>query len=279
MEEIRYDNAEGTFTVSHRKAPRHHMPVRHFHGTYEIFYLMSGRRRFFIQDRTIVIGEGDIVVIAPNVVHRTTDTDMPEHERLVVNLRGEDMIAVNGACAGMLNALSGREYAVVAGASSSDRQEVDVLARRIVREVQGREPGFEIYAQTLAMQLLVTCFRLAGQWNEARVDDPSPMHARISEVVRHINEHYAEPLSLRLLSERFFVSPYYLSRSFKEATGFTFVEYMNSVRVKEAKKLLEQTALKVNQIARKAGFSSVAHFGRVFKLVTGRAPMYYRKGR
>ncbi|SFA92542.1 AraC-like ligand binding domain-containing protein [Cohnella sp. OV330] len=279
MEEIRYDNEDGTFTVSHRKAPRHHMPVRHFHGTYEIFYLMSGRRRFFIQDRTIVIGEGDIVVIAPNVVHRTTDTDMPEHERLVVNLRGEDMLAVNGACAGMLNALSGREYAVVTAGSPSDRRDVDALARRIVREVQGREPGFEVYAQTLAIQLLVTCFRLAGTGDEARGEDLSPMHARVSEVVRYINEHYAEPLSLRLLSERFFVSPYYLSRSFKEATGFSFVEYVNSVRVKEAKKLLEQTALQVNQIARKAGFRSVAHFGRVFKEVTGHAPMYYRKGR
>lgn len=255
------------------------MPVRHFHGTYEIFYLMSGRRRFFIQDRTIVIGEGDIVVIAPNVVHRTTDTDRPEHERIVVNLRGEDMLAVNGASADMLDALSVREFVVISVGASAERHDLDALARRIVREVRDRGPGFELYAQTLAMQLLVNCFRLAGPADEPLRDDPSPMHARMSEIVKFINGHYAEPLSLRMLSERFFVSPYYLSRSFKEVTGFAFVEYVNSVRVKEAKKLLEQSTLPVNQIARKAGFRSVTHFGRVFKLVTGRPPMYYRKGR
>lgn len=70
-----------------------------------------------------------------------------------------------------------------------------------------------------------------------------------------------------------------MSRFCKVATGFTFVEYVNSVRIKEAKHLLEQTTLKVNLIARKVGFGSVTHFGRVFKAVTGHAPLYYRKGK
>ncbi|MNJ41043.1 Bifunctional transcriptional activator/DNA repair enzyme AdaA [compost metagenome] len=80
-----------------------------------------------------------------------------------------------------------------------------------------------------------------------------------------------------MLAEKFYVSPYYLSRFFKEATGFTFVEYVNSVRINEATKLLERSSLKVNLIAKKVGFGSVTHFGRVFKSVTGHAPLYYRK--
>jgi YesN/AraC family two-component response regulator len=75
------------------------------------------------------------------------------------------------------------------------------------------------------------------------------------------------------------VSPYYLSRFFKEATGFTFVEYLNSVRIKEAKRLLERSSMKVKLISRKVGFGSVTHFGRVFKLVTGHTPLYYRKAK
>jgi YesN/AraC family two-component response regulator len=84
-------------------------------------------------------------------------------------------------------------------------------------------------------------------------------------------------LSLQSLAEKFYVSPYYLSRFFKEVTGFTFVEYLNNVRVKEAKKLLESSSMKVNLIFKKVGFGSVTHFGRVFKSVTGYAPLHYRK--
>jgi YesN/AraC family two-component response regulator len=86
-----------------------------------------------------------------------------------------------------------------------------------------------------------------------------------------------QELSLYLLAEKFYVSPYYLSRFFKEATGFTFVEYVNSVRIKEAKKLLERTTMKVSLVAKKVGFGSVTHFGRVFKSVTGYVPLYFRK--
>ncbi|MNL85734.1 DNA-binding transcriptional regulator AraC [compost metagenome] len=52
---------------------------------------------------------------------------------------------------------------------------------------------------------------------------------------------------------------------------------MNSVRVKEAMKLLEETNLKASLIARKVGFGSVTHFGRVFRQVTGHPPLFFRK--
>ncbi|MOA45630.1 Bifunctional transcriptional activator/DNA repair enzyme AdaA [compost metagenome] len=105
------------------------------------------------------------------------------------------------------------------------------------------------------------------------------MHERMSEIVQFINSHYTEELSLHLLADKFYVSPYYLSRFFKEATGFTFVEYLNSVRIKEAKKLLLRSSMKVNLIAKHTGFGSVTHFGRVFKQITGHTPLYYRKGK
>ncbi|WP_424767223.1 AraC family transcriptional regulator [Paenibacillus sp. sgz302251] len=52
------------------------------------------------------------------------------------------------------------------------------------------------------------------------------MHAKISEVVRHIKAHFAEPLRLDAIAEHFFISPFYLSRMFKEITGFTFSDYI-----------------------------------------------------
>ncbi|OXM85442.1 AraC family transcriptional regulator [Paenibacillus rigui] len=276
MGNMQFDNGEGTFLISYRKALSHHMPTTHFHSTYEIFYLMSGTREFFIKDRTMVINEGDVIIISPNILHRTTNTEMPKHERLIVNIHESYMASVNGSYKDILQPLFESEYLIVK-CSLQDRLSIEVLTNRIMLEIQDQKPGFEMYAQTLVIQLLIICCRHVKQYSMEALESPSPMHERISEVVRYINTHYMQELSLPLLAEKFYVSPYYLSRFFKEATGFTFVEYLNSVRIKEAKKLLERSSMKVSLISKKVGFGSVTHFGRVFKSITGYAPLYYRK--
>lgn len=279
MEELLFENGKGTFLVHHRRTKSHRMASSHFHGTYELFYLMSGKRRFFIKDRTVVVEEGDVIVIAPNVLHRTTDTETPEHERLVVNLHESCLTAPDGSRTDILRPLFEKDYVMLKSAAH-DRVTVEALAQQIVAETRTKKPGFETYAQTLALQLLIACCRqLAEAVPEPPPESPSSMHERISDIVRYINGHYMDELSLHVLAEKFYVSPYYVSRFFKEATGFTFVEYVNNVRVKEAMTLLMRTSLKVKAISRKVGFGSVTHFGRVFKLVTGHAPLFYRKSR
>ncbi|ASA19830.1 AraC family transcriptional regulator [Paenibacillus donghaensis] len=276
MEDIDYDNGKETFLVSYRKARSHHMQVNHFHSTYEIFNLMSGKRTFFIKDRTMVVDEGHMIIIAPNVLHRTTDAHTPGYERLVINIHGDDLAWTDGVSPDFLQPLLLQEYLIVK-CSLQERLIIEEFSRSIVEEIQEKKPGFELYVQTLTLQMLVICCRhvmhSSAEWPEAQ----SPVHERIFEVVKYINSHYMQELSLPGVAEKFYISPYYLSRFFKEATGFTFVEYLNSVRVKEAKQLLEKSSMKANLIARKVGFGSITHFGRVFKQVTGHAPLYYRK--
>lgn len=276
MEDFNYDNGKGTFLLSHRMALSHNMPGSHFHSTFEIYYLLSGKREFFIKDRTIVIQEGDVAIVAPNVLHRTTNAERPKHERIIVNIHQELIAAGNDTYMEALYPLFRQDYIVVR-CSLQERLFVEETISRILHEMQEKQVGFEIYAQTLVTQLLVVCCRHVLEERGQALEFPSPMHERVSEIVRYINGHYMEELSLHLLAERFYVSPYYLSRCFKEATGFTFVEYLNSVRIKEAKKLLEGSGLKVNLIAEKVGFGSITHFGRVFKSVTGHTPLFYRR--
>lgn len=275
MADLRFGNSEDLFAISYRRALSHHMPDSHFHSSYEIYVLMSGKREFFIQDRTMVIGEGDIVIVSPNILHRTTNAEKPEHERLVINIHERYLAAVNSSYRDAMQPLLKKEYTIVKCSPQEDLF-VKELSESLLRELEGQQPGFEMYMQTLVLQLLILCSRHLKKHDPRTLESPSPMHERISEIVRYINGHYMQELSLHTLAERFYVSPYYLSRFFKEATGFTFVEYLNSVRIKEAKKLLEQSSMKVSLIAKKVGFGSVTHFGRVFKTVTGHAPLHFR---
>ena len=85
------------------------------------------------------------------------------------------------------------------------------------------------------------------------------------------------PLSLDDIASQFYISSGYLCKTFKDITNFTIIEYINYTRVKEAKKLLKTTNTKVADIAMNVGFGSITHFGRIFKQITGNAPLYYRK--
>lgn len=277
MRELYYDNGKETLLVHYRSGTSYQMFTSHFHTTYEFFHMLSGQRKFFIKDRTFVIEAGDIVVVAPNVLHRTTNADTPDYERLVVNVHESHLAAVGGAARiPALRPLFERDY-VLLRQGSYDPSAIDALSAEMVREVREERPGYEDYARALIVQLLIACCRQLPEEDGEQPASANAAHERIFEVVRYINAHYREELTLQHLAERLYMSPYSISRSFKEATGFTFVEYVNSVRVKEAIALLLHSSLKVKVIARKVGFGSVTHFGRVFKEVTGRAPLFYRK--
>ncbi len=271
-----YNNERDAFSITRRRSLSHNMPSNHFHSTFELFYLVSGERCFFIKDRTLQIKEGDLVLVQPNVLHRTTNAGLPKHERIIVNFQ-EDFIAMQKFfLSQVLRQIFDKEYTVIS-LSPQHRIHVEDLLQQIQQEVQGQNTGFEVYVKTLVLQILVYICRLIEQNSVKPLAYSSPIHEKVSEIVRYINSHYSQNLSLHYLADRFYISPYYLSRIFKEVTGFTFVEYLNSVRVKEAKKLLEISNLKVNVIAEKVGFGSITHFGRVFREITGHAPLHYRK--
>lgn len=73
------------------------------------------------------------------------------------------------------------------------------------------------------------------------------------------------------------ISPNYFSSLFKQATGQTFNEYVNGLRIEEAKALLAETPFKVNEIAAQVGYKEYKYFVEVFKKMCGVTPTIYRK--
>ena len=98
-----------------------------------------------------------------------------------------------------------------------------------------------------------------------QVSSGSVSYTHLDVYKRQISEHFDETITLDLLADQFYISKYYLSRTFKEITGYGISEYLNIHRIREAKRLLEETDLSVQQIARKLGYESITYFEKVFK--------------
>ncbi len=102
----------------------------------------------------------------------------------------------------------------------------------------------------------------------------------ISERVKlYIRENYMDVnLNVAALGPIFGIVSKYLSRLFKEATGSGLLDYINQVRIDEAKKLLVHTELKMEEVSERVGYSNISTFLRVFKKYTGTTPGKYREG-
>lgn len=98
----------------------------------------------------------------------------------------------------------------------------------------------------------------------------------IEKVRQYLLEHYAEQITLKELSDRFYMSNTYLSSKFKNRTGSSFVDYLTEVRIKKAKELLLYSDRKIPEIASLVGYDDYTYFGKVFKKNTGYTPLEYR---
>ena len=105
----------------------------------------------------------------------------------------------------------------------------------------------------------------------------SPKYQKVQEVAEYLQANPGTRESLDQLAGRFYISRSWLSRIFREVTGFSVSEYANMVRVKRAQKLLAHGDYSVTEISELVGFESITYFERIFRRYTDRTPLGYRR--
>ena len=105
----------------------------------------------------------------------------------------------------------------------------------------------------------------------------SLLHPYVQKALQCIQEEYAGEISLKTIAGRFGVSPAYLGHLFHEQTGAYFNDHLTSIRLDAARRLIVETALKVNEIAERTGFGTQTYFNRIFRREHGVSPGEYRQ--
>lgn len=98
----------------------------------------------------------------------------------------------------------------------------------------------------------------------------------VKNALHYIQENYTQKLTLSDVAEKTYVSQWHLSKLLNRHTGQSFSEILNNVRIEQAKKLLEDPALRIGDVADAVGFMDMAHFSRVFKKQVGISANEYR---
>lgn len=139
-------------------------------------------------------------------------------------------------------------------------------------EYENKIPG---YAEMLRCHLIeIIIFTLRKISKSQLGFSENNCSARIKE---YIEKNYMNPVSLNDLSRELNFSVSYMSRRFKQDTGYSFVDYLQRKRMEQSGRLLANTDKKISEIAELVGYRDVKFFGKVFKSHWGMAPGEFRK--
>lgn len=98
----------------------------------------------------------------------------------------------------------------------------------------------------------------------------------VDKVVRYMEQYYREDISLSELAATFFVVPTYLARRFKEKKSCTVMQYLEDIRLRKARELLENSRMSIQEVALLVGYKDQNYFARSFRKVYGMSPREYR---
>lgn len=257
-----------------KRAGTFSMDTDHFHDSYEIYYLLAGERHYYIDNRMYALRKGDLIFINSGELHRTTAKGTARHERILINFRQEFLppLTANSPQATFFS-----EQCLLLRPRVQEQRVIENILFTMLQEQKEERSRHLAYLQTLLVQLFIEMDRICESAPDVITPVDTERQRKAYEIIAYLHAHYAEKVTLEELSETFYISCTYLCRLFKQTTGFTLVEYLNTIRVQEAQRRLRNTTDKVTRIAEDTGFDSIAHFGRVFKSIAGRSPLQYRK--
>ncbi len=243
----------------------------HYHDELEFITVYENDFHIVVDEQVYMAEAGDVIFVNSGVPHRTYS---PEPSRTgLVQFREHDYLdhdivkAVKYST--KLNNLAECKVRIIKS------EELFSSLDSIITEFSKRSAAYEIYVRSYVYKTLGCLYRLGILLDSEEVYSTKEVQ-KILPALSYMNKNYSENISLEDISAMLRFDPSYFCRIFKTATGATFTEYLNFVRICKAEKLLSRTRDSILDISEAVGFSSVSYFNRVFKKYRNCSPKSYR---
>lgn len=248
----------------------YNMPGGHMHTHHELYYLIEGERRYFIDGQIYTVHEGDVVLIPKSTLHHTTSISSRQHVRYLVEF-GDGFIH-ESIEPQVSNCFNVRHFTL----STEQRQEFEHILDKLDAEQSTKSPFSDAMFHAYTTELLVMLIRCLQAGAQEHEKPKTQTEQLIEAATDYITENLQTTLTLTHVADKFHLSHSYFSRIFKAYTGFGFNEYLTHLRVQKATQLLLNSPSPISEIAYLCGYSDSNYFSSVFKKDTGLSPIKYR---
>ncbi|WP_167956973.1 helix-turn-helix domain-containing protein [Anaerosporobacter faecicola] len=255
------------------RGPYFQMESNHFHSEYELYFLLSGTRKFFINHSFYTLHEHDLVLISKGELHRTSFLSDSCHERIVLYFNEQWLSSLHLPITEDIRSACLCTQKRTIGEDSNDY--FQQLLNRMLQEYSSQDNFSSSLLLNYFEELLV--FLMRTKESSHMQNEDTTTDSDIVSAAQYICNNYSSDLTLEDVAAYVNLSPTYFSKKFKTSTGFGFKEYLIHTRLKEAAHLLADTNDSITSIATRCGFSDSNYFGDLFRKVTNQSPRDYRK--
>ncbi len=242
---------------------------RHCHTHYEIIYVVRGAGNYVVEGEKYDLRPSTLMLFRPGEFHYVDVCREEPYERYVFHFSAEGVPAAAAALARLEEKPlgEGNFYAI-----EDVPLGVQALFERFERVIGLKREEAEALSRLLLSELVLLLSLTAPTKRRQRKEEP--LGAR---VIRYVNAHIAEPLSLGDIAGEFYVSKYYLCRAFKRHNGISILGYINGKRVMMARQMIESGEVAA-VVCERVGFSDYSTFYRAYRKAYGHAPTEARRG-
>lgn len=142
----------------------------------------------------------------------------------------------------------------------------------------GRVPRWYVSTKTPLFNHVGDVIGIAGAMYRIQQQEEYMRHFQeLLPVVRHIEEHFAEPISMVTMTRLAGLSSTHFNRRFRQLLRMTPTEYLRAIRAQVAQRLLTTSSKGLAQIAEEVGYADQSHLTKRFREATGMTPAAYRR--
>ncbi len=254
----------------------------HWHKEVELFYMESGSLEYETTNGKQIFSSGMGGFVNSNILHRTRP--LSETEKNVQLLHIFDPFFLSGEQGSLIE----QRYIVPITAASkiellaldpSEKKHKEVL--RLIQDaflLPENDFGYEFRLRNMLSDIWLCLFELLRPQLERSIRYDRDKNSECLKLMMiFVREHFAEKISISELAATAFLSERECFRIFKKSLHVTPMEYIKSVRLQEACRLLARTQRPITGIFHACGFGSSSYFGKIFRDTIGCTPSEYRQ--
>ena len=239
----------------------------HYHDFHKVVIFLSGKVTYHIEGKAYHLKPWDILLVSRHAIHKSEiDASVP-YERFILWIKND---IPNKQLLQCFQKASDRSYNLVRLNSSLQEKLKDVLFEL---EASARSEAFgkDILTQALFQEFMVYLNRIFLEKQYIFDKKSYSYDSQIANILKYINHHLDEDLSVDALASRHYISKYHLMRKFKEETGYTLHNYVINKRLLQARTLISE-GTPILKAAHESGFAEYSTFSRAYRKQFGKAP-------
>ncbi len=238
----------------------------HYHDFNKIIIFISGDVSYIIEGKSYNLKPWDILFVNNHDIHKPIINSSQTYERIIIWINSKFLESHNYENCDLTKCfkLVDEKRLNLIRLNNDFQEELKDLIYLLESSLNSKEFGSTLLSNSLFIQLIIYLNRIHIYNKYIQDENIFKYDKEIENILRYINQNLSEDLSIETLSQKFFISRYYLMHKFKKETGYTLHNYILSKRLFKAKELIK-SGTPIITASMQCGFNDYSSFLRSFK--------------